>query len=92
MKLSDLDNNSICISLTESVGFLRLFDSAGVGKVVKGVNTTADVKVGEIGRQAAKMGFKTSSDGVPPTARTDGKYSKIAVKKQGAPKRSLSTR
>jgi Fe-Mn family superoxide dismutase len=33
-------------------------DAAGVGKVVKGVNTTADVKKGETKRQAAKFGNK----------------------------------
>lgn len=83
MKLSDLDIVEQ-ITLKESTGFVGLFDAAGVGKVVKGVNTTIDVKPGEIGRQAAKMGFKTTSNGVPPTARSDGKFQKIAMKKQGA--------
>jgi hypothetical protein len=88
MKLSDLD--SICpIVLKEGSGFLDLLgETAGVGKVVKGVNTTADVKVGEIARQAAKMGFTTSRDGVPPVASTNGKFNHIKVKKMGANKRS----
>ena len=48
-------------------------EAAGVGRVVKGVNTTVDVRPGEIQRQAAKMGMHVTPDGVPPTARTDGK-------------------
>lgn len=65
-----------------------LGETAGVGKVVKGVNTTNDVKVGEIARQAAKMGFTTSADGVPPIARPDGVFNQIKVKKMGAISRS----
>jgi hypothetical protein len=88
MKLSDLDNTRP-ITLKEGSTFLDLLgEVAGVGKVVKGVNTTPDVKVGEIARQAAKMGFKTTSDGVPPVASTNGKFNQIKVKKMGATKRS----
>ncbi len=36
------------------------------GKIVPGVNTTADVQPGEIQRQGAKMGFNLSADGLPP--------------------------
>jgi GNAT superfamily N-acetyltransferase len=36
------------------------------GKIVKGVNTTADVKPGETQRQAAKFGNKLNSKGEPP--------------------------
>lgn len=84
MKLSDLDHMRP-ILLKEGSGFLDLLgEAAGVGKVVKGVNTTPDVKVGEIARQAAKMGFKTSRDGVPPTANTNGRFQHIRAKKNGS--------
>jgi len=36
------------------------------GLVVPGVNTTQDVKAGEITRQAAKMGFNVDANGIPP--------------------------
>lgn len=88
MKLSDLDKTNPIV-LKEGSSFLDLLgEVAGVGKVVKGVNTTADVKVGEIARQAAKWGFKTSRDGVPPVANPNGKFSPIKVKKMGANNRS----
>ena len=38
----------------------------GVGRVVKGVNTTPDVGPNEIKVQASKMGFKVDKDGRPP--------------------------
>ena len=38
----------------------------GVGRIVKGVNTTPDVGPDEIKKQAAKMGFKVDRDGRPP--------------------------
>ena len=37
------------------------------GRIVKGVNTTADVDTNEIPRQAAKFGNKVDKDGKPPT-------------------------
>jgi hypothetical protein len=46
------------------------------GRVVKGVNTTIDVGVGEIPRQAAKYGNDVSINGFPPFLRTDGKVQK----------------
>jgi len=46
----------------------------GVGRIVKGVNTTADVRPGETQRQAKKFLNQVSPDGVPPVARTDGKF------------------
>lgn len=49
---------------------------AGVGRIVQNVNTTADVKKGEIKRQARKMGFETSDEGVPPTLSTSGDETK----------------
>lgn len=39
------------------------------GQVVQGVNTTCDVKPGEIARQAAKFGNHLKSDGTPPDIR-----------------------
>lgn len=89
MKLSDLDKND-AIRIAEARGFLRILDEAGVGKIVKGVNTTPDVQPGEIPRQAAKMGFKTTEDGIPPVSRSDGKFEAIQLKKKGATNRSRS--
>ena len=37
------------------------------GRIVKGVNTTADVGTNEIPKQAAKFGNKVDKDGRPPT-------------------------
>lgn len=88
MKLSDLDKANPIV-LKEGSSFLDLLgEVAGVGKVVKGVNTTPDVKVGEIARQAAKWGFKTSKDGVPPVADPSGKFAPARFKKMGAASRS----
>lgn len=50
-----------------------LTESGGVGKVVKGINTTVDVNPGEIKRQAAKFGMAVDDESRPPIARTDGK-------------------
>lgn len=83
MKLIDLDRRSR-INIAESRGFFKILDEAGVGKIVKGVNTTPDVHLGEIRKQTAKMGFKTSNDGVPPKANTNGKFNQIITKNTGA--------
>ena len=45
----------------------------GVGKIVKGVNTTDDVGVNQTEIEAAKLGLKVTKDGVPPMLRTNGK-------------------
>lgn len=87
MRLSDLDRKP-AITIAESKGFFKILDEAGVGKIVKGVNTTPDVKPGETKRQAAKMGFKTTGEGVPPKARSDGKFEAASAKKTGARWRS----
>lgn len=65
MRLNDLfeDDHSLAARLAE----------AGVGKIVKGVNTTPDVGVDEIPRQAAKLRIHVDRNGYPPVARTDGK-------------------
>ena len=39
----------------------------GVGRIVKGVNTTPDVDVDQVSKEAAKFGFKVDKDGRPPT-------------------------
>jgi len=68
MKTSDLfDNHKITIS--EGLGILG---EAGVGRIVKGVNTTPDVGPDEIRKQAAKLGMTTDRDGRPPIASTNG--------------------
>jgi hypothetical protein len=38
----------------------------GVGRIVKGVNTTPDVDVNQTSKEAAKFGFKVDKDGRPP--------------------------
>ena len=38
----------------------------GVGRIVKGVNTTPDVDVDQVSKEAAKFGFKVDKDGRPP--------------------------
>ena len=59
MKITDF------ISLQEDGLYAKLVE-AGVGKIVKGVNTTVDVQPGETQRQAAKFGNKVDSEGRPP--------------------------
>ena len=49
------------------------------GRIVKGVNTTADVGPGEIKKQAAKFGNKVDKDGKPPTLSKKVKGSKTNV-------------
>ena len=49
-------------------------EQGGVGLVVPGVNMPAGQHPDEIRRQARKFGFDVTAQGVPPTARTDGKY------------------
>lgn len=44
----------------------RSFNEAGVGKIVKGVNTTVDVGPGETRKQAKKFGFKLNKKNEPP--------------------------
>jgi len=47
---------------------MRITDlDEAVGRIVKGVNTTKDVGVDEIKKQAAKFGNKVDRDGRPPT-------------------------
>jgi hypothetical protein len=85
MKLSDLENTSP-ILLAEGQSLVDLLgETAGVGKIVKGVNTTVDVGVDEIPKQAAKWGFRVSRTGVPPIVNTNGS---LTPKKKRASKRS----
>jgi hypothetical protein len=70
-------------------------EAGGVGKIVPGVNTTPDVKPGEIRRQAAKFGNRVDDTGHPPVMRTDGKLAEKQTKKSNrvmeAPLRSEAT-
>jgi len=50
---------------------------AGVGLIVPGVNTTADVGPNEITKQGKKMRFKIGPQGQVPKMRPDGKIKKI---------------
>lgn len=47
-------------------------ESAGAGKIVKGINTTPDVHPGEIKRQARKMSLNVDNNGRPPIANPNG--------------------
>ena len=57
--------------------FLRMHENGG--RVVKGVNTTADVGVDAIKKQAAKFGNTVDKDGRPPTLSKKVKGSKTNV-------------
>jgi hypothetical protein len=46
--------------------------SEGVGRIVPGVNTTADVGPTELIKQAKKFGNRVTKDGRPPEAKTNG--------------------
>lgn len=54
-------------------------EEGGVGRVVKGVNTTPDVGPNEIKRQAKKWGFKVSKDGIPPKIKSNGQIDEELV-------------
>jgi hypothetical protein len=62
-------------------GFLvqqpKLSEEGGVGRVVKGVNTTSDVGPREVQKQARKFGNITTPDGVPPQIQTNGKFKPV---------------
>lgn len=47
------------------------------GRIVKGVNTTVDVGVNEIPRQAAKYGNRVTKDGFPPVLDPSGKVPRV---------------
>ena len=50
-----------------------LQEVGGVGIVVKGVNTTADVGPREIQKQARKFLNKVTAGGIPPQTQSNGK-------------------
>jgi hypothetical protein len=52
----------------------------GVGRIVKGVNTTPDVGVNQVSIEAAKFGSKVDKDGRPPTLskKVKGKSTNVA--------------
>ena len=82
MRLSDLDRRPKIV-IAESQGFFRIIEESGVGRIVNGVNTTTDVRPGGIKKQAAKLGFDTSTDGVPPKIQSNGKVDRMSNKKMG---------
>jgi len=57
----------------------------GVGLIVQGVNTTADVKVGQTKIEAKKLGFKVNNNGIPPTLKTNGKLAEVFELKESMP-------
>lgn len=56
-------------ALNKGMRFRELISEEGL--IVPGVNTTADVKPGEIRRQAAKFGMVVTDGGVPPIVSKD---------------------
>lgn len=56
------------------------------GRIVKGVNTTVDVGVNEIPRQAEKFGNKVSKDGYPPSMSPIVKPKATTVKENNSPR------
>ena len=48
------------------------------GRVVQGINTTADVATDAIKKQSGKMGFKVDKDGYPPILKTSYANKKIS--------------
>jgi hypothetical protein len=77
MRLIDLDNNTPITLREDTSVFAFVSEAGGAGRVVKGVNTTSDVGVDEIPRQAAKFKIKVTRDGYPPVARSDGKITTL---------------
>tara|TARA_B100001287_G_scaffold242474_1_gene217944 strand:- start:1408 stop:4473 length:3066 start_codon:yes stop_codon:yes gene_type:complete len=65
--LKDLRNKWKQSNFTASKDQLLNNLNEGVGRIVKGVNTTPDVGPNEIPKQAAKFGNKVDKDGRPPT-------------------------
>jgi len=77
MRLVDLDHETTITLKEDTSVFAFVSEAGGAGRVVQGVNTTPDVGVDEIPRQAAKFKIKVTRDGYPPVARSDGKIPKI---------------
>jgi len=69
----DFDTNDFVVYKPNALQSSQLGETGGVGRIVKGVNTTADVGPMTLKKQAAKFGNRVSRDGVPPVARTNGK-------------------
>jgi hypothetical protein len=67
-----------------------VIETAGVGRVVPGVNMPKGMHPDEITRQAAKFGNKVDRDGRPPIASTNGHDALREKKKSNNAKRSLS--
>jgi len=58
---------------------MKMSDLFEDGRIVKGVNTTADVGVNQTSIEAAKFGFKVDKDGKPPTHKSNVKGKKTNV-------------
>ena len=58
-------------SISESSGYIPVTDAEAKDPRYS-MAITVDIKPGEVKRQAAKMGWKTTAAGTPPTARTNG--------------------
>jgi hypothetical protein len=54
-----------------------LGETAGVGKIVKGVNTTTDVGPDAVQKQARKFLNKVTAGGVPPQTQSNGKFPSV---------------
>jgi hypothetical protein len=47
-----------------------------LGKIVKGVNTTVDIDLDSITREAKKWGNRVTKDGLPPIIKSNGEVHK----------------
>jgi len=56
----------------------------GVGIIVKGVNTTADVDENSTKREAAKLGLTVDKGGIPPLLKSNGSYKTVSNIMEGA--------
>ncbi len=70
MSLPAKEGLSMLINFPQTT-FKDIHETAGAGKIVKGVNTTIDVGPNEIAIQAAKFGNKVSKNGVPAKMLTE---------------------
>jgi len=74
-----LDLKDIANKIPKPNSFKHYHKVAEDGRIVKGVNTTADVDTNSISKEAGKFGFKVDKDGRPPTLSKKVKGSKTNV-------------
>ena len=77
MRLIDLCSSATITLSKDRSMFAFMTEAGGAGRVVKGINTTPDVGVDEIPRQAKKFKISVDRDGYPSVTRTDGKIPKL---------------